>query len=136
MLLFVHISILLQLSLVKTTALEFSEVYFESHLYHKLLVSQRLESLLVKDLLHCGFLCKKDIACLSYNFGLVENSAGYHVCELLGTRKELSDSHNFIASPNFHHYSFKVRSKTAAFLRFQLKFSTKIKYDKTISNKV
>ena len=124
MLSFVQVSTLLQLyfialarvsSLVRTTALELSETYFESHLHHKLLVSQRLESLLVKDLLHCGFHCKKDIACLSYNFGLVENSAAYHVCELLGTRKELSDSHSFIASPNFHHYSFKVRSKTAAF---------------------
>ena len=77
--------------------------YFNS----KLNIINGAKSALVSKEVECCFQCTTEPTCLSYNFGLRQDSNGKHVCELLSADKHNS-SQNFSGDEEFHHFTVKV----------------------------
>ena len=85
---------------------------FECYENHKLsLVSQFYagQTTKVASYMDCGLACVARKGCVSYNFGVMADAGGKHVCELLSTDK-YNKSGSFLVDPNFHHFTIRVRS--------------------------
>ena len=67
-----------------------------------------VESRAVKDQEECIETCTENANCRSVNFKTIPDANGKYNCQLLDTDKFAEKNNRFIASLDFHHFSFTV----------------------------
>ena len=67
-----------------------------------------VESRAVKDQEECIETCTENANCRSVNFKTIPDANGKYNCQLLDTDKFAEKNNRFIASWDFHHFSFTV----------------------------